>query len=59
MCWQALSQNIVSIEVHQFKIGERYRKEMLAVTMALRTVMVMTMMWKAGWLMMEWQNLGA
>ena len=45
--------------MHQFKIGEHYRKEMLAVTMALRTVMVMTMMWKAGWLMMEWQNLGA
>ena len=59
MCWQPLSQNIASIEVHQFKIGEGYRKEMLAVTMALRTVMVMTMMWKAGWLMIEWQNLGA
>ena len=59
MCWQAPSQNIVSIEVRQFKIGEGYRKEMLAVTMALRTVMVMTMMWKAGWLMIEWQNLGA
>ena len=59
MCWQAPSQNIVSIEVHLFRIGEHYRKEMLAVTMALSTVMVMTMMWKAGWLMIEWQNLGA
>ena len=55
MCWQAPSQNIFK----KFQIGEGYRKEMLAVTMALRTVMVMTMIWKAGWLMMEWQNLGA
>ena len=54
-----IKKNIVSKEVHKFKIGEGYRKEMLAVTMALSTVMVMTMMWKAGWLMMEWQNLGA